>query len=79
MFKSFIAALAPATILAYGTGDGSSYENAAERSGIDNGTTKAKTWLRWWLDFGEDGATPTFHGESSLYLPHVSIRTRDYI
>ena len=43
MFKSFIAALAPVTILAqsYGTGDASSYENAKERSGINNGTTRA--------------------------------------
>ena len=68
MYKSLIAALSPVLVLSYGTEDGSSYENAMDIDGIGNPGEGLWTWVHYWNDLGEDGKTPTFHGESVLYI-----------
>ena len=79
MFKSYLASLIPAIAIAglnvpavnytYGDGSQDSYENLLAISGINNGSTEAQTYVRVWSDLGEDGQTPTWHGENALYLP----------
>lgn len=66
---AFAGTSVPAVDFTYGDGSQDSYENCLAISGIDNGSTEAQTYVRVWSDLGEDGKTPTWHGENVLYLP----------
>ena len=57
MFKTFIAALVPAAVLARGTDDGSSAENAHTSFMIDNAGKGIQTWVHTWNVLADDGST----------------------
>ena len=77
MYTSLLASLIPVVAFAgvpsvdltYGDGSQDSYDNLLAVAGIDNGTTKMQTYVRMWSDLGEDGETPTWHGENVLFMP----------
>ena len=46
---------------------GSNEEHAMYTSLLDASDGKLQTGLRYWNSFGDDGATPTLHGDSYLW------------
>ena len=64
MFKTFIAAMVPVAVLARGTNDGSSAENANTSFMIDNSGDGIQTWVHTWNVLADDGVTWQLWGDT---------------
>ena len=68
MFKTFIAALVPAAVLARGIDDGSSAENAHTSFMIDNSGDGVQTWVHTWNKLSEEDYRWQLWGETELKI-----------
>ena len=67
MLKALILSLLlPMAAIASGTGDGSSYANAMERTIFWNNYWKIHMKMKIWNEVGADGQTLEMHGETLL-------------